>query len=419
MQWECLAKNHVDTIRRCLIWTEYLILDISSMLIKHACMIHEPFKHAIFVKPSMNNILILFAISVVMVSLLPGAFADKNADLEFAGALEETLGHFWAIELNLDERNAQLAAVHATHPIAELYDSMKPVIQDANPALDTQFQTVLLQLKDKATVSVSRDQAQEAVDDAKALVETVRNAIIDAGASADPNFRLLLMKGLLETSIAEYGEAVTDGLITEAAEFQDGSAFVWRSQQIFNEIKSGIDQHEAEEIEGLYDELWAAYDEVASPDTVETLAGGIIHEIDEITGTGEEGNDLLDYVETIKTLLTDAKSEYRQGNADLALSYATKAYLDNYEFLEGPLIDAGERELMEEVEILMREELRQMIRDGAPVSEVDEQIDLILIKMDTVEKIVPEFGAVVMVVLVSAMAALVAINMRSRLAIWK
>ena len=70
--------------------------------------------------------MVFLVASVVMVSLLPNAFADKSADLEFAGALEETLGHFWAIELNLDERNAQLAAVHATHPIAELYDSMKP-----------------------------------------------------------------------------------------------------------------------------------------------------------------------------------------------------------------------------------------------------------------------------------------------------
>ena len=345
------------------------------------------------------------------------AFADKSADLEFAGALEETLGHFWAIELNLDERNAQLAAVHATHPIAELYDSMKPVLQDADPALDERFQTVLLELRDTASVDVSRDQAQGAVDSAKDLVETVRNAVVDAGVSADPNFRLLLMKGLLETSIAEYGEAVTNGAITEAAEFQDGSAFVWRSQQIFNEIKSGIDAHEAEEIEEFYGELWAAYDEVADPGTVETLAGGIIHEIDEITGTTEEGDDLLDYVETIETLLMDAKSEYRNGNGVLALSYATKAYLDNYEFLEGPLVEAGERELMEEVEILMREELRNMIRNGAPVEQVDEQIDLILIKMKTVEMIVPEFGAVVMVVLVVAITAMVAINMRSRLAI--
>lgn len=330
---------------------------------------------------------ILFALSVLTIlSTTQFAFADVADDeaVEFAGALEETLGHFWAIELNLDERNAQLAIVHATHPIAELYDSMKPTLNDADPALDARFQTVLTELKDKATVSVSRAQAQQAVDDAKELVETVRNTVISEGVSADPDFRLLLVKGLLETSIAEYGEAVTEGVVTEVAEFQDGSAFVWRSQQIFDEIKSDIDEGQANEIEGLYKDLWTAYDDIASPDTVKTLAGGIIQEINDITGAGDKSNSLMNYVDTINTLLTDAKSEYRQGNADLALSYVTKAYLDNYEFIEGPLVEAGERALMEKVEILMREELRDRIKTGAPAAEIDSRINTLLDEMDTI-----------------------------------
>ena len=361
------------------------------------------------------SLVLLFVAFIGITGSSQIAFADYEADLAFAGGLEEALGHFWAIELNLDERNAELAVVHATHPIAELYDSMKPTLQAADPSLDAEFRTLLLELKDTASVDVSRSQAQASVDDAKDLVETVRSAVINDALSADPNFKLLLMKGLLETSIAEYGEAIADGVIVEVAEFQDGSAFVWRSQQIFNEIKSNVDSHEAEEIEGIYEELWAAYDTYEDPDTIETLAGGIIHEIDEITGVEEEGDGLSNYVETIQTLLADAKSEYQGGNADLALSYVTKAYLDNYEFLEGPLVEAGERELMEEVEILMREELRSMIRNGAPVSEVNEQIDLILLKMETVEVIVPEFGVIAMAVLATAIVSVVALSMRTRL----
>ena len=68
--------------------------------------------------------------------------------LDFAAGLEETLGHFWAIELNLNESNAQLAAVHATHPIAELYDAMKPQLESASPELDARFQETLVNLKD-------------------------------------------------------------------------------------------------------------------------------------------------------------------------------------------------------------------------------------------------------------------------------
>ena len=366
----------------------------------------------------MNNSILfsLLTISILVTISIQPAFAEYQDKLDFAASLEETLGHFWALELNLDERNANLAVIHATHPVAELYDVMKPVLQAADPDVDAQVQTILLELKDKATVDVSRAQAQDAIDDAKEVVELARSVVVGDALSSDPHFKLQLMRTLLETSIAEYGEAVSDGVIGEMAEFQDGSAFVWRSQQIFNEIKSDLDSHEADEIEDLYADVWEAYDDLADPSVVDLTTSGIINEIDTIVGIDGE-TDLLSYVEEIRLLLTDAKSEYRQGNHDLALSYVTKAYLDNYEFLEGPLVDAGERGLMVEVEVMMREDLRAMIRTGVPVSEVDAQIDAILERMDTVAVIVPEFGSVVMVVLIIAIVSIVALTARSRISL--
>ena len=58
-----------------------------------------------------KTIAVLF--SVILVGSIPFAFAssDRDAKLEFAGTLEETLGHFWALELNLDENNSELALV--------------------------------------------------------------------------------------------------------------------------------------------------------------------------------------------------------------------------------------------------------------------------------------------------------------------
>ena len=70
---------------------------------------------------------------------------------------------------------------------------------------------------------------------------------------------------------------------------------------------------------------------------------------------------------------------------------------------------------MIEVEELMREELRTMIRNGEPVADVEAQIDLIQDRMDTVAVIVPEFGPVAVVVLAVAIVAIVAITARSRL----
>ena len=352
--------------------------------------------------------------------LVAASYAER---LDLAAGLEEALGHFWALELNLDEDNAELAVVHATHPVAELYDAMKPTLVSTDPALDRLMADTLEGLAERASTDVSRAEAQQAIEDAKGVVEVARTAVVGDALASDPVFKMKLMKGLLETSVAEYGEAVESGQITEMAEFQDGSAFVWRAGVIFGEIQGSIEnRHSAEEIDGFFDDVNDAYDRLAPPSEVATLTNGIIRELDEIMGTGEgagaamdEGARLDAYVATIRQLLEDARAEYRAGNNDLALSYVTKAYLDNYEFLEGPLVEAGERELMVEVEELMREELRTMIRNGEPVADVEAQIDLILDRMDTVAVIVPEFGPLAVVVLAVAIVAIVAITARSRL----
>ena len=245
---------------------------------------------------------------ILSIDTINNAIVDER--LDFAAGLEETLGHFWAIELNLNESNAQLAAVHATHPIAELYDSMKPQLEAASPALDMRFQETLVNLSYATGPDMTRAAAQVALDSARDLVEETRNTVVGAYISDDRNFRLNLMRILLETSTAEYGEAVNNGVIQERTEFQDGLAFVWRSQIIYNEIKSNIDQEYTQDMDRLYAELDDSYNSLADPGMVDSQTNQLISIIVEITG--DTGSGLQNYIDTIRTLLGDAKTEYPQ-----------------------------------------------------------------------------------------------------------
>jgi len=358
--------------------------------------------------------------AITLITILPSqiALAESEDDkLSFAGSLEETLGHFWAIEQNLDDNNAELALVHATHPIAELYSSMKPDLKEANPEFDEKIQQTLMDLGKKIGSDVTREDAQIAIDEAKKIIQEARILIVGKELSQDTTFKARLMQGLLKTSIGEYEEGVKNGQIEMMAEFQDGSAFVWRSQQIFDEVKSSLPEHEVEEIEEFYSDLWDAYDKRSSSEQVETLANGIINEIGEAIGEETEETDLLTYVENIRNLLNQVKVTYAEGDKDTALSLATKAYLDNFEFLEGPL-DESNPELVEELETMMREELRDMISNDAPILEVSQQVDDILAKMDTVAKIIPEFGTIAMMILVvGIISTLVLVSKSKNLAI--
>lgn len=356
--------------------------------------------------------IISIMLSIIFLTSSQMVFAETYQDkVDFASSLEETLGHFWALEQNLDDDNIEFVIIHATHPIAELYDSMKPTLKATDPALDGIVEEMLVELKDK-TANVSREQAQQALDDARDIIAMTRTIVIGDELSNDPMFKAALMIILLETAVAEYGEAVRDGEIVELAEFQDGSAFVWRSQQILDTIKSDIGMEKSVEFDANYDRLWDAFDSKADISIVEASAGQIITELQMMTG--DEDMDLLDYVANIQDLLMETKQAYSDGDKDLALSLATKAYLDNYEFLEGPLIELGEDELMVEVEHMLREDLRNMIKDDAPPARVNAHIDAVLEKMDSIAVIVPEFGTIVMLILVVAISSIIVISAKSR-----
>jgi predicted secreted protein with PEFG-CTERM motif len=357
---------------------------------------------------------------ITLITVTQHVNADEyDAQLEFAGYLEEALGHFWALEKNLDDKNAGLALVHATHPIAELYDLMKPALKEKDALFDERVQKTLLDLGKKTGSDVTRQEAQNAINDAKAIIEEARSLVVGSEMSNNVVFKAGLMIGLLETSIGEYGEAVANGQIEEMAEFQDGSSFVWRSQQIFDTIKNNLERHDSEEIEALYGDLWAAYDTKEDPEHVATLANGIINKIGAATGAKVKDVDLLVYVGNIRALLAETKVKYADGDKDEALRLATKAYLDNYEFLEPTLGDI-DRELMEEIEVMLREDLRALMRNDAPQEQVNQHIDLILAKMDQVAQVVPEFGALALIILtVGIIGIILTVSKSGNLSIFK
>lgn len=247
----------------------------------------------------MSKIIGIFVVLIVF--SIPMAFADSDREskLEFAGTLEESLGHFWALELNLDEKNSKLALVHATHPISELYETMSVHLKN-NPDFDQKLEKTLMQLKEKASTDVSRSQAQSAINDAKSIIEEARGIVVGDELSNEPEFKMQLINGLLETSKVEYKEAVVKGTIEEMAEFQDGSAFVWQSQQIFSTIEHEIEPIDADRINEYYEMIWAGFDAREDPQQIEDYIDAVIYEYEEISGISSMVSDHED--EYLKSL---------------------------------------------------------------------------------------------------------------------
>ncbi len=119
------------------------------------------------------------------------------------------------------------------------------------------------------------------------------------------------------------------------------------------------------------------------------MGGQMMHSemMGHMTGsTVSEKDDVLTIISNIESALDQVSTNYREGNQDTAFSLATKAYLDKYEYIEGPIAQK-DKELMEKIELMMRVDLRSMIKNGEPIEDIDSKIDSIKTELNKVKSL--------------------------------
>lgn len=82
----------------------------------------------------------------------------------------------------------------------------------------------------------------------------------------------------------------------------------------------------------------------------------------------EESNPLI-FLTNINNLLQKSMTELKAGNYTGASDLVDTAYIDNYEYIEDPLKEL-DKDLMEETEIMIREDLAGAIEDKKSVDEL-------------------------------------------------
>jgi len=96
-----------------------------------------------------------------------------------------------------------------------------------------------------------------------------------------------------------------------------------------------------------------------------------------VLGQNQTGNEdrVIGYAQKARELLNQTLNEYKNGNVTGAEDLATNAYLDNFENVESPLIKKKSTDLKQEIEKMMREDLRTLIKDKVPVEELSSHVN--------------------------------------------
>ena len=108
--------------------------------------------------------------------------------------------------------------------------------------------------------------------------------------------------------------------------------------------------------------------------------------------TEEIQREPVKIIEDIQVLLNKILEEYKAQNYMGAEELATVAYLENYEYVEAPLAEKNE-ELMEETEIMLREDLSTAIEEKAPVEQVQQLMNNINGNLDQAKQLFLETSA--------------------------
>lgn len=100
----------------------------------------------------------------------------------------------------------------------------------------------------------------------------------------------------------------------------------------------------------------------------------------------EEKSNPLTILSNIRNLLDKSMTELNAGNNTGASELVDIAYIDNYEYMEDPLKEL-DKDLMEETEVMIREDFASAIEDKKPLDEITSLHNNISYNLDMAEKL--------------------------------
>lgn len=271
------------------------------------------------------------------------------------------------------------------------------------------------EMVDMANDELPFDQIEEDIKAAKGEADIIIKQY-ETGSTSEIITKITGIQNRLVSIDNNYSYAVDSGQIIYQYEYDDALYTISDIIGMFNENKgkfSSISQSDTTLIESNLSKIEEMIKSKGDYSDFELLVEETLSGLENLASLSDEIPEIapLVYIENIQELLDQISTSYRNGNTPAALSLATAAYLDNYQFIEQD-VALRDNELMEKIQRMLREELKEMISTGASPDQVDEQINTIRQDLDTARAIIPEFGSMAMLVMAVSIVSIIAISVR-------
>ena len=350
---------------------------------------------------SLFAILLILSLDIVYaqtnaISTLP---RDGNSLLIMVN-LERIRNQILLSEKSLAFGDIDTAFAHSYIPHSVIFPSIKDQLNAINSQSRSQLESLLTDLPINIRAGENVQQQGNLLTNLRSierLLDIISNQTIGQHLLSNQSFIANTIVYLLRDADQSYrlsNAATTINQQFSKVDYENAQGLLNISKSNYEKIADSLDQRRRQEIDSFFVQLENSIGQRKSVDETSQLVSAIERDLAEYLSlsTGSQGispttSEHSQYLTTIRNLMSDVINEVKQnGDYRQADKAAMTAYLDNYEYLEAP-IEMLNATLMEDIEIDMREELRDMLKEEQPIASIENFVDNILVKLSTAEQL--------------------------------
>lgn len=320
-------------------------------------------------------------------------------------------------EKSLDDGNKDMAFAHAYIPHSITFPSIKNQLTDINKQFATELEARLIDLP--FNIKSGKDSIyniKQDISKINSLLNSLSSQALGSDLQSDKRLIAQIIVFLLRDAGKSYqiSNATTAVAISDKEEkqsqpstrqfskvdYENAIGLTNISKSNYNKISDSIDERRQEEIGSFLRQIENDISKKADQELVLRLISAIERDLSEELSLSEGSigtREHTKYFSAIRTLLSNIITEVKvNGDYKAADKDAITAYLDNYEYLEAP-IEKHDPQLMVELEIELREKLRQMIKERGSSETLESFINGILEKIGKAEELLkndPSFNQI-------------------------
>src|SRR5918999_764835 len=308
-------------------------------------------------------------------------------------------------EKSLNDGDKDMAFAHAFIPHSTTFPSIKNQLIDINEQFASDLEAMLIDLPiNIKTANDSLHNSKLEISRINNLLNGLSSQVRGSDTQADKSLIAQIIVFLLRDAAKSYqiSNAISVGPVLDAEEkqpqpstkqfskvdYENALGLVNVSKSNYNKISDSLDERRKNEINSFFRQIENSISQKTDQESVFRLITAIERDLSEelsLSEGSERTGEHTKYFSTIRTLLSNIITEVKEnGDYKEADKNAITAYLDNYEYLEAP-IEKHDPQLMVDIEIDMREELRQMLRERESPENLESFINGILEKIDIAE----------------------------------